>query len=74
MTEVAQSRKVALTNEDENLAEAGPEIAERLAGGDPSRARDFSRAEHQKYQHSQLIRTEDKMLHKLIAFSLSQQP
>ena len=76
-TEVGQSRKVALVNEDENLAESGqkprPEMGDRLLGGDPSNTRDLSRTEHQKYQHSQLIKTDDKMLNKLIAFSLSHQ-
>ena len=76
-TEVAKGRKVALLNEDEHLAEAGQkvgqEVAARVAGGDLPHTRDLSRADQQKYQHSQLIKTEDKMLHKLIAFSLSQQ-
>ena len=65
-TEIAQGRKAALINEDKSLREAGQKsglgTADELAGGNPSSTRQLSRVEQQKYQHSQLIKTEDKML------------
>jgi hypothetical protein len=46
-------------------------MTDKVAGGDPSSTCELTNANKQKYQYSQLIKTEDKLLQKLIAFSLS---
>ena len=68
-TDNPRARKIALINE--NIAEAGRNAAHEMTAK-PS-IRELAQAKQQKYQNSQLIKTEDKILRKLIAFSLSQQ-
>lgn len=64
-------RQIASANISEYDSASKAEILERIKGNDKEGERVPSRADQLRYQHSQLIKTDDNMLEKLIDFSLT---